>query len=312
MSFGPKINFLEKLFGKGQYFHSQKEWACFCPFCFHRKQKLSINLDNDVWHCWVCNKSGRSLFLLIKKVGTYADAKEYVEKFKPKYLKDEAESTEQEFFKISFPKEYIPLVNCCDTLYGKRAYEYLNNRGVSDDEILFYKMGIAFDGRYRGRIILPSFDREGSLNFFTARATGKSTFPYINAEVPRGYRKQVVFNELYINWDKPVVLAEGFFDAIKAKNSIPIFGSSLDQSYTVFQNIVKNQKPVYLALDPDAIKKSQWISKLFLEYDTEVYFVDVSPFKDIGEMTSDDFQVRYDNAQPTSKKSLFIDRLRAL
>ena len=54
------------------------------------------------------------------------------------------------------------------------------------------------------------------------------------------------------------------------------------------------------------------LSELFLGYDMEVYFVDVSPFKDIGEMTSDDFQVRYDNAQFMSKKSLFIDRLRAL
>src|SRR3990167_887099 len=307
-----EIDFLEKIFGKGQYFHSQKELEIYCCWCFHRKKKLSLNLETHVWKCWVCNRAGHGFIPLIKKVGTYADIKEYIEKFKPKYLKDEAESTEQEPFKISFPKEYIPLVNCCDTLYGKRAYEYLNNRGVSDDEILFYKMGTAFDGRYRGRIILPSFDKEGNLNFFTARSIGKSTFPYINAEVPRGYRKQVVFNELYIDWDKPVVLAEGFFDAIKAKNSIPIFVSSLDQSYTVFQNIVKNQKPVYLALDPDAIKKSQWISELFLGYDMEVYFVDVSPFKDVGEMTSNDFQVRYDNAQFMSKKSLFIDRLRAL
>ena len=111
-----EIDFLEKIFGKGQYFHSQKELEIYCCWCFHHKKKLSLNLETHVWKCWVCNRAGRGFIPLIKKVGTYTDVKEYIEKFKPEYLKEEDTTTEQESFKISFPKEYIPLVNCCDTL----------------------------------------------------------------------------------------------------------------------------------------------------------------------------------------------------
>ena len=68
--------------------------------------------------------------------------------------------------------------------------------------------------------------------------------------------KNIVFNHLYVDWDSDVVLVEGVFDAIRAgTNAIPILGSSLNEDSVLFQEIIKNDATIYVALDPDAEKK---------------------------------------------------------
>ena len=62
------------------------------------------------------------------------------------------------------------------------------------------------------------------------------------------------------------------------------------------QQIVKNDTPIYLALDPDAKSKEQKIAKMFMQYDIELYKVDISGFDDVGEMTKEQFQNRKQNA----------------
>jgi hypothetical protein len=87
---------------------------------------------------------------------------------------------------------------------------------------------------------------------------------YLNPPVS----KNVVFNELFVDWDEPVILVEGLFDAIVAgQNAIPILGSTLREQSKLFQAIVINDSPVYLALDEDAKKKQDYIVKLFFKYD---------------------------------------------
>ena len=135
---------------------------------------------------------------------------------------------------------------------------------------------------------------------------------YWSPTVPDGYKADCIFNELYIDWSQPIVLVEGFFDAMKAKNAIPLFGSFLNERYSVFQKIIRNNVPVYLALDADANKKAYEIGDLFMSYDADVYFVDVSPFKDIGEMTKEQFLKKMDDAVPFSKEFIFRNKLRML
>ena len=60
----------------------------------------------------------------------------------------------------------------------------------------------------------------------------------------------------------------------------------------LFQKIVKHDTPVYIALDPDAEKKSLQLIKKLLQYDVEVYKVDIAPYSDVGEMTIEEFQKR--------------------
>ena len=59
---------------------------------------------------------------------------------------------------------------------------------------------------------------------------------------------------------------------------------------------MKHDTPVYLALDPDAKDKEQKIAKMFMQYDIELYKIDVSGFDDVGEMTKEQFENRKQNA----------------
>ena len=45
--------------------------AFHCAFCHHKNPKLEINLipnkkKENLWHCWVCDKKGKTLFGLFK------------------------------------------------------------------------------------------------------------------------------------------------------------------------------------------------------------------------------------------------------
>ena len=68
------------------------------------------------------------------------------------------------------------------------------------------------------------------------------------------------------------------------------------QSSQLFQKIVRNDTPVYIALDPDASKKEDSLIKKFLNYGVEVYKIDISPYNDVGEMTRDEFMIRKSQA----------------
>lgn len=308
-----KIEFLEKLLGKCKYSHNTKEAEFYCCFCFHRKKKLSINVETDQWKCWVCNKGGKNLVFVIKKVGNNADIQNYLNNFKAKTVRFSSTDSAETKFSLSLPPEYKPLIHNLDTLYGRRALSYLTKRGITENDILFYKIGIAFDGLCQDRIILPSFDASGELNFYTTRAIVDDAYmKHWSPSVPVGYKADCIFNELNIDWSKPVVLVEGFFDMMKAVNAIPLFGSSMNQEYNVFQRIIHNKTPVYLAFDADAKNKSHHLGDLFMRYDADVYFIEVSPFNDVGEMTKEQFLERMSSAVPFSQEFIFRNKLRML
>ena len=104
--------------------------------------------------------------------------------------------------------------------------------------------------------------------------------------------KNIVFNELFIDWDSDLTIVEGVFDAIVAGNAIPILGSTISEKSKVFKEIVKNDTPIYLALDADAEKKALFLTKQLLEYGVELYKVEIDPFSDVGEMSKIEFEKR--------------------
>ena len=116
-----------------------------------------------------------------------------------------------------------------------------------------------------------------------------------------------------MDWGRPLVLVEGLFDGVKAGyNSIPLFGSLLREDYYLFEKIVEADQPVFLALDPDAKKKTNEITKLLLQYDVECYVVNVDPFEDVGVMSKEEFKVRRENAAFMTETEVFRNRLRAI
>jgi len=295
-----KISLLQDVLGQG--YRSGEEHLFACPFCDHHKKKLSINLKKNKFKCWVCDTSGNSLLYLFKRFGNTRQLMEWkklnnITDFSEvhdqlDHLFDEPE--EKILPKLRLPKEFISLANRGLALSCIGAKSYLKKRRIDKKDILYWKIGYCPRGQYAGRLIIPSFDMKGDINYFIARSYTGDWKKYLNPEVPKS---EIIFNELYIDFAKPVTLVEGAFDAIVAgENSIPILGSTLREDSRLFQKIIGNNSTIYMALDPDATNKTNSIVEKFLRYGLKVYIIDVSGFKDVGEMTKEEFGTRKENA----------------
>jgi DNA primase len=289
-----KIKILKDVLG---YYHkSGDEYLFMCKKCGHDKRKLSVNIDKNVFKCWICDYRGNSLFGLVKRYGTYAQKQEwqkYVNVVDVSLSLEEllagGKEEKQEEIKINLPKEFISLANKNLPISSVEPLRYLSSRGIKKKEILKWKIGYCNKGEYKGRILIPSFDQEGDVNYFVARSYNKKEWPpYKNPNVS----KDIIFNELYVDFKNDLVIVEGIFDAIKAENAVPILGSSLREDSKLFQEIVEQNTTVYIALDPDAEKKALILINKLLLYGIEIYKIDVSGYKDVGEMTKEIFLQR--------------------
>jgi DNA primase len=207
------------------------------------------------------------------------------------------DSTKEPPQKLELPKEFISLTSQKPPRTSAYAMRYLRDRGVSYADIVRWKIGYCFDGQYRGRVVVPSFDDDGDANYFIARTYNGDSYRYKNPKAS----KDVVFNELFVDWNDDLVIVEGVFDAIRAGNAVPILGSTLRTDSRLLRKIVFNDTPVYMALDPDAAEKEHRIIETLLRYDVEVHKIDVSGYEDVAEMPIEIFRER-------KKKAAFIDR----
>jgi len=286
----------------GNHFDKGHELLFTCPACGHHKRKFSVNLDKNVFKCWVCDYRGRNIRRVIRRFGSYLQLQKWdsisgradLERFADLFSEEESEAGSQ---KIQLPEEFISLTSDKAPATGRYAMKYLQSRGVSKQDILKWKIGYCFDGEYRNRIIIPSFDEDGDCSYFIARSYTGDSYKYKN---PRA-SKDIVFNDLFIDWNKDLVLVEGVFDALVAGNAVPILGSTLRSGSDLLRKIVRNDTPIYIALDPDAAKKERRIIDMLLRYDIELYKIDVTGYEDVGSMPKEVFAQRKENAS-------FIDR----
>jgi len=294
----------------GNYYKANDEHLFFCPYCDHRKRKLSINIESNVYKCWVCDAKGKSVYSLIRRFGTSAQKRQWQE------INNEVDVSEFDniFYakedvppkaRLRLPKEYIPLFNKDTPLLSRGPLRYLKSRGLYKDDILKWKIGYCSEGDYKNRIIVPSFDGSGYCNYFIARSYVNDWMKYKNP--PES--KNIIFNELIIDWNSDIVLVEGVFDAIKATNAIPLLGSTLNEKTELFKKIIQNNTPIFLALDADAEKKAANLVDLLLQYNIKVYKINTFGFNDVGEMTKEEFTKRKRNAREIDLNNFLLYRL---
>jgi len=187
---------------------------------------------------------------------------------------------------VDLPPHFRSLTRTKLNTSAKKAIQYLETRGIDKKDILEWKVGYCPEGRYRDRIIFPSFNEDGDANYFVARSLTGGDFKYLNPAASRN----IIFNELYLDFDKEITIVEGIFDAMKAQNAVPILGSTLSEHSMLFKKIIKYDTPVLLALDKDANWKALKIKRLLLKYGIEVRELNLEEYEDVGEMSKDEFK----------------------
>jgi DNA primase len=238
-----------------QHYESKGQISFDCPVCAAEKGlengdgkgNLEINYSRHVYKCWACGETLGThgpLGKLFDKFGTKKQKKVY-ELIKPEELKQE----EKKKVWLRLPEGYTTFEDSNPRFIPHiEAYKYLVSRGITDEIIKKYKIGYTVKGDFAYRIIVPSFNSEGQLNYYVARAWTPKKMKYKNPSVPKD---EIIFNEGLIDWDKDIYLVEGAFDSFFLDNPLVMLGKKM--SRLIFENLyLRANANIIVCCDGDA------------------------------------------------------------
>lgn len=250
------IELLTDILGNPHNHYASKGQISFdCPVCAAEKGlengdgkgNLEINYVRHLYKCWACGET----------LGTHGHLGKLFDKFATKKQKklydfvkpEEFQTEEKKKPKLRFPEGFVKFKDSNPKFIPHiEAYKYLQSRGINDEIIEKYQIGYTVKGPFAYRIIIPSFDSEGNLNYFVGRSWVPKKNKYKNPEVPKD---EIIFNEYLIDWTKDVYLVEGAFDSFFLENSIVMLGKKM--SKLLFENLYnKSEGNIIICTDGDA------------------------------------------------------------
>lgn len=265
----------------------QKYFNCKSPKCIHdyNKYNLAYKADERVFKCFKCNMKG-SIHKLVSYYGNNAHKKQ-LKLALPYYIESRSYFDKPNFDSITceLPEEFISLSEKRNSFKYKQALEYITKtRKISLDEIKKYNIGYTEEGKYKLRIIIPSYNEQNKVNYFEARTFwDKVKITYLKPDKPD--KQNIIFFENMINWDLPVYLVEGVFDAIRLPNAIPMLGKI--PSFYLISKLMQQNSKVILCLDEDAIQDAFEIYEDLSSLGLDIYFIDMTGRGDISKIYED-------------------------
>lgn len=228
---------------------SQISWDC--PICDDDKHKgnLEVNIEKGLFHCWACGDTEGTHGTLNKLFGKFGTKQQ-----KKLYNILRPEENEKKV-KVVKPKVVLPenftLFKDSHPVYPirKQAYNYLKNRGITDNIIEKFGIGFCDKGSHAGRIVIPSYNKKGELNYYVGRSWDiHSRAKYRN---PEAEKEKIIFWESLIDWDRDIYLVEGAFDGMFLDNPVVMLGKHMSE--LLFETIYNNAKgDIIICLDGDA------------------------------------------------------------
>lgn len=277
-----KYDLLVKLLGPGDCERRGINAQFWCPFCDDpdtRKRKLAIRLADGLTHCWVCGWSARTPTMVALALKERELARE-LEKCYGEFVHRKSNDALDERCQsgVRLPSDFKLIGEILETnslSYDERScVEYLVSRGISSNVAWAFRLGVSEEFAHRRRIVFPSFDARGHLNYVTSRAIDDRAWPkYLNDAAERS---SLIFNEIDVDWTVELTIVEGPFDLLSCHglNAVAALGSWLDERHSLFEKIVMNQTPIVLAFDPDAKVKQEKVATKLLQYEVPVRVVD--------------------------------------
>lgn len=298
---------LEEILGasrQGDYNKDTDQYQFNCPCCAEEnggkpdnKYNLEVNLKLGKYNCWKCGDTDGTkgnIRYLVKKYGTpllykrYKDEITFLIKSKMYDINlFSAKKEEEDENFVSLPRTFskIDLSNCPNTLR-----KYLEKRKIDQSIIDKFNIGYTSWNEYermmRNRIIIPSYDEYGDLNYWVGRDfTGTQKIKYKNCNSDK---KKIIFQESHINWDFDIILCEGAIDCLYPVNAISMLGKKLTKDTALFGNLTKRANGnIIIVLDSDTdITETKRIYGLlnFGRLKNKIWYVRMEKYKDIGEV----------------------------
>jgi len=260
-----------------------------CPKCIERngiaearKFNLELNIKSQLFNCWSCSSMDEHMSgSVVKLIRMYGN-----EKLLQEYKEIIHSIRESELYKLNFgngdfnidtsviEKEELKFPSSFkffskDEKNNYGALKYLKDRGIGWDIIKQYKIGFTekedeYDMRkYSYRVIIPSYNAMGELNYWVGRDYLPKSEKYATRTKyanTKTKKSDIIFNEDKIQWDADITLVEGPFDHIVVPNSIPLLGKALDKDYKLYWDLItKANADVHVWLDNDAKETAKQI-----------------------------------------------------
>jgi DNA primase len=229
-----------------------------CPFHDDHSPSMSVSREKQIYTCWSCHATGNvfnfvmdyekisfmeAVGSIANRVGVKLDGIVYEPKKNDNKLYDIYEISEK-FYQ-----------NNINTIQGKKARTYLQERKISDEIIKEFGIGLALEEHdlltkllikknfdvtdivksglstknengindiYRNRIMFPLWDLNGKIVGYSGRIfNGENTSKYINTKETEIFKKgELLYNyhraKEYTRTSQTVIVMEGFMDVIRA------------------------------------------------------------------------------------------------
>lgn len=239
-----------------------KNYFGVCPFHDDHSPSMSVSKERQLFKCFVCNKGG-NVFTFVKDYEniSYIEAvKRVADKIGIPLDIENVRKSEDKFRLEHEIMEFSTKIfqNNLNSEEGIKAKEYLSKRGITDNIIKDFRIGLSLpkttylydvlikkgyelntldnlglitkDGingydKFINRIMIPITDLNGNVVGYTGRIfNGEDSAKYINSKETILYKKgNILFNyynaKNYIREEKCAILVEGNMDAIRMYSS---------------------------------------------------------------------------------------------
>lgn len=269
-----------------------KNYFGVCPFHDDNNPSMSVSEDKQIYKCFSCGASGNVFNFVMDyekidfKSALYLLAKRSGINVSNNLVK--TNNKNDKFYEIyNIAEKYYQ--NNLNTSLGLEAKSYLHNRGIDDELIKHFKIGLSLkeqDGLvnllvkknysikdisliglsnmdkdlYINRIMFPLFNTNGDTIGFSGRIYNtKSDSKYINTRETLIFKKGKNLYNYHLAKDearkeKSLIVVEGFMDVIRlysigVKNVVALMGTSLTKEQTTL--IKRTSTNIILMLDGD-------------------------------------------------------------
>ena len=238
-----------------------KNYFALCPFHDDHNPSLSISREKQIFNCFTCHTGGNVFnFVMEYENVSFPEAVKIVGNkvgIDLQYKTSTKSMVSSPLFKVmDLAKKYY--LNKINTTKGVEAKKYLNNRGIDNDTISLFEIGLASDEKdslvtflnkqniennilndlglltingpevydtFRNRIMVPIHNLEGNTVGFGGRTyNNDESAKYINTKETNIFKKgHILFNyhmaKSHVKKYKSIILVEGYFDVIKMSAS---------------------------------------------------------------------------------------------